>query len=98
MTFRADQFEDHSFEVRDISFSGMQISLKDGDHQKSVGDEITGVLMWAAKLKIKGKIRWCDRARIAQCSILPTDSLKSSKLFKYGYSRKEDETTSYGHL
>ena len=65
MTFRADQFEDHSFEVRDISFSGMQISLKNGDHHKVVGDEITGILMWAGqKLKIKGKVRWCDRARI----------------------------------
>ena len=53
MTFRADQFEDHSFEVRDISFSGMQLSLKDGDHQKAVGDEITGILMWAAKTENK---------------------------------------------
>ena len=65
MTFRADQFEGHSFEVRDVSFGGMQIALKDGEHGQAVGDEITGLLMWAGqKLKIKGKIRWCDRRRI----------------------------------
>lgn len=64
MTFRADQFEGHSFEVRDISFSGMQLGLKDGDHGITVGEQVTGVLMWAGqKLKLKGTVRWADRKR-----------------------------------
>ena len=41
MTFRADQFKGHSFEVRDVSFGGMQVALKDGEHGQAVGDEIT---------------------------------------------------------
>jgi len=65
MTFRADQFEEHSFEVRDISFSGMQLGLKDGDHGLSIGDEVSGILKWAGqKLKMKGIVRWCDRAKV----------------------------------
>ena len=65
MTFRADQFEAHSFEVRDISFSGMQVALKTGNHGLTINDEISGVLMWAGqKLKIKGTVRWCDEHRV----------------------------------
>lgn len=65
MTFRADQFEGHSFEVRDISYSGMQLILKDGNHGLCVGDEISGYLFWAGqKLKMKGSIRWCDRKKL----------------------------------
>jgi len=65
MTFRADQFEGHSFEVRDISYSGMQLVLKDGSHGLCIGDNISGVLMWAGqKLKMKGSVRWCDRKKI----------------------------------
>ena len=49
MTFRADQLEGHSFEVRDISFSGMQLGLKDGGHEIAVGEQVTGILMWAVR-------------------------------------------------
>lgn len=65
MTFKADQFQEHAFEVRDISFSGMQIALKTESHGQTIGDQITGILTWAGqKLKLKGTIRWCDRKRI----------------------------------
>ena len=65
MTFRADQLEGHSFEVRDISFSGMQLGLKDGGHGIEVGVQVSGALMWAGqKLKMKGIVKWCDLKRI----------------------------------
>ncbi len=65
MTFKADQLDDHVFEVRDISFSGMQIGLKDGNHSLRIGDEISGLLTWnGRKLKLKGNVKWLSGDRI----------------------------------
>lgn len=53
------------FEVSDISFTGMQLILKDGGHGHSPGDKLTGILRWrSAELETKGKVKWVEGARI----------------------------------
>jgi len=47
------------YQVLDISYQGMQISLRDGGHPYHEGDEICGELIWRGKrTKIKGIVRW----------------------------------------
>ncbi len=47
------------FEVKDISLSGMQISIRDGDLNYQQGSIITGILQWrGASVEVKGKVQW----------------------------------------
>jgi len=65
MTFKADQVDEHVFEVRDISFSGMQIGLKNGNHRMSKGDKVSGTLIWnGRKLKLLGYVKWLIGSRL----------------------------------
>lgn len=53
------------FEVKDISLSGMQISIKDGDHHYENGDNISGTLQWrGASIDLKGKVQWVRQSSI----------------------------------
>lgn len=52
------------YEVKDISFTGMQLSLKDGEHNYKPGDAIEGLLHWrTATLRAKGTIKWAQEKR-----------------------------------
>jgi len=56
---------DKVFEVKDISYTGMQISLKDGGHSYVVGEKITGNLHWRElTLETDGEVKWVQGARL----------------------------------
>jgi len=53
------------FEVKDISLSGMQMSVKDGSHNYKTGANIFGNLQWRGlSVQVKGKIQWMRGASI----------------------------------
>lgn len=50
---------DKVYEVKDISLTGMQLALKDGDHPYKKGDEISGRIQWKnSACDLKGTIAW----------------------------------------
>ena len=58
LVFKADK---RLFEVRDISFWGMRIALKDGTHGLSVGDCLVGYLHWKGEsLPVNFQVKWSD--------------------------------------
>ncbi|MCB9091572.1 MAG: PilZ domain-containing protein [Halobacteriovoraceae bacterium] len=68
LTFRLtedDSAHHTTFEIKDISFSGMQIERKLGDVMKSKGDTISGVISWfGEKCAIQGKVVWLRDKRM----------------------------------
>ncbi len=57
--------ESKVFVVSDISKTGMQICLKDGELKGVVGDSIVGDLQWRGqRLEIKGNIVWVKENRL----------------------------------
>ncbi len=65
LTFKGEQSGSKTFEVKDISFTGMQLSLRDGGHEYTNGQEIEGDLHWkSAQLKVKGQVQWVKGARL----------------------------------
>ena len=59
MMFRESLEGKKVFEVKDISLTGMQISLKDGAITYTVGQKITGNLQWRESgIAINGLIQW----------------------------------------
>ncbi len=51
--------KDKTFEVRDISFTGMSLLLKDNNHDFVTGGQIYGTLQWKGHiLLIKGIVKW----------------------------------------
>lgn len=65
LTFKNDKSEGHVFEVKDISHSGMQLSLKNGSHNVNVDDNIHGELHWGtSKLTVNGNIKWTTDLRL----------------------------------
>lgn len=53
------------FEVKDISYRGMQVARRDGGHPFLDGADILGDLHWKGReLKIKGKVAWTEGARL----------------------------------
>lgn len=65
LTFKGQNTDGKVFEVRDISFSGMQLSLKDGGHCYKEQDRLRGILHWkGAELSITGKVQWVKGARL----------------------------------
>ena len=65
LTFKAQQGEgDLTFEVKDISFSGMQIALRMGEHKLKKDETISGPLHWnGTDLQISGTVRWSTEMR-----------------------------------
>lgn len=54
-----------TFEVKDISYTGMQLSLKDGAHNYQADQEITGDIHWRGKtMEAKGVVRWINGSRL----------------------------------
>ena len=53
------------FEVKDISLTGMQISIKDGEHKYQSGDIVSGTLQWrGSSVALKGKVQWVRQASL----------------------------------
>jgi len=58
LTFKAKD-SGKVFEVKDISYLGMQVALRDGGHSYKVEDHAEGTLYWRGKsLDINGPVRW----------------------------------------
>lgn len=69
LTFKASQAEgsaegDLTFEVKDISNSGMQIALRMGQHSLKKDNTISGLLHWSGvEIKVSGTVRWSTGMR-----------------------------------
>ena len=58
LTFRNSGEDAKTYEVKDISYSGMSISLKDGESPYSLGDLIEGEIHWHGnKASITGEVK-----------------------------------------
>ena len=61
-SFLVFKAKEKAFQVKDISFHGMQISLKDGEHNLSVGDGLSGELHWKGEvLSVKFRVKWVNK-------------------------------------
>ena len=59
LLFRSYEQCAHSFEVKEISMTGMQLGLKDGDAPFTPGATLKGTLLWRkARLDIEAEIKW----------------------------------------
>jgi len=64
LTFKTDRIN-RVFEVKDISLTGMQLSLKDSEHQFAQDDLLKGSIHWqGAHLDISGVIKWTTENRL----------------------------------
>jgi hypothetical protein len=64
LTFKADETS-RVYEIKDISHTGMQISLKDNGHQFSADAGLKGSIHWLGKsLDIAGTIKWSTANRL----------------------------------
>lgn len=64
LTFKSDD-NSRVYEVKDISFTGMQLSLKDEDHDFKEDHMMKGHIHWLGKnLDISGTIKWQTASRI----------------------------------
>lgn len=65
LTFKANKGEGQVFEVLNISFTGMQISLKNGGCEFKPEEKIVGELHWrGASIEIEGDIKWVKGQRL----------------------------------
>jgi hypothetical protein len=65
LTFKCSKNTKQVFEVKDISNSGMQLSLKDGEHSLAEDENIHGYLHWAGReLEVNGNIKWKTDMRL----------------------------------
>lgn len=54
-----------SFEVKDITGSGMQLAIKDGEHGYAELKKIDGEIRWGgSSLKIRGSVKWANDNRV----------------------------------
>lgn len=65
LTFKGESSSAQAFEVVDISYTGMQLGLKDGGHTYKEGQELKGEIHWkGSKLNIVGKVKWVSGKRL----------------------------------
>ena len=65
MIFKENTGSKMVFEVKDISLTGMQITIKDGTHEYQVGSKISGDLHWrGTNVSIVAKIQWVREASL----------------------------------
>lgn len=61
MMFKDAKTDQHVYEVKDISLSGMQLSCRDGVINYAKGDKIKGHLQWRnAGIDVVGKVQWVN--------------------------------------
>ncbi len=60
-----DQEKNLSFEVKDISLTGMQLEFKDGACQYTVGSEVFGTLHWRSdEMSLQSVVQWVRENRL----------------------------------
>jgi len=65
LTFKNSGSDALVFEIKDISFTGMQLCLKDGGHSFTNDSDISGTLHWQkASLDATGTVKWVSGKRI----------------------------------
>jgi hypothetical protein len=65
LTFKAEKGATSVFAVKDISFTGMQLSLMDGGHPYKIGESVQGELHWrGSKLELDAKVMWVHGKRL----------------------------------
>lgn len=65
LTFKCSEENSHVFEVKDISYSGMQLCLKLGTHNMKVGETINGNLHWGDKqIEVNAMVKWTTELRV----------------------------------
>lgn len=65
LTFKPSSGEEQVFQVLNISYTGMQISLKDGGCEFKPDSSIEGELHWrGASIEIKGSVKWVQGQRL----------------------------------
>lgn len=65
LTFKAQNGVERAFAVKDISYTGMQLSLKDGGHPYKVGETVKGELHWrGAVLALNAEVKWVHGQRL----------------------------------
>ncbi|MAE59094.1 MAG: hypothetical protein CME69_09450 [Halobacteriovorax sp.] len=61
LVFRHDESDKRSYEVKDISYSGMRICLKDGHSNLLEGDSVSGEIHWLKNnIQIDGVVKRVD--------------------------------------
>lgn len=65
LTFKTNQEDcDLTYEVKDISHTGMQVALRMGTHQLQKEQRVQGKLHWSGlELEIAGEVRWSTQMR-----------------------------------
>ena len=72
----------HAFEVDNISYTGMQLTLKDGGHAHKVKDILKGTLSWRGDtLKVYGVVKWISKGRLGVAFDAKKKQKKSLKRF-----------------
>jgi hypothetical protein len=65
LTFKCSNTVNRIFEVKDISFSGMQLALKSGEHGIKENENIHGLIRWGSReVEISGNIKWSTDMRL----------------------------------
>jgi hypothetical protein len=81
LTFKTDSFAT-TFEVKDVSWSGMQLSLKNSEHIISRGQILHGMVHWQGEAqKISVEVKWFTQNRIGCEFIDKSHDIK--KFFSY---------------
>lgn len=64
LTFKCEQ-NNHVFEVKDISHSGMQLVLKNGEHSMTKGASVHGKIHWfGQEEQVTGTVKWATSDRL----------------------------------
>ncbi len=65
LTFKPQSGSSSVFAVKDISYSGVQLSLLDGGHPYKVGGSVQGELHWRGnKLELDAEVMWVNGQRL----------------------------------
>ncbi|MFZ4714316.1 MAG: PilZ domain-containing protein [Bacteriovoracaceae bacterium] len=65
LTFKAKSNGQLVYEVKDISYTGMQLSLKNGTHSYKEDETLSGSVHWHGQtLELTGKVVWLTQSRL----------------------------------
>lgn len=82
LVFREAGENGKSYEVKDISYSGMQISLKDGEADYKLDDKLTGEIHWyGEKVQVNGIIKRVQKSNLGIEFVGGRDSEVAMKKF-----------------
>lgn len=65
LTFKSSDESTNTFEIKDISYSGMQIALRNGEHTFKNNDTVHGHIRWGNReVEINGNVKWSKPTRL----------------------------------